>query len=232
MPTGARRVGLLLQKGAHDLDVIHWLAGGSSREVVAMGDLMVFGDPARRRTTDEPFPALMADWYDPEQWPPGRLDRLNPVVDVEDISMMISRLDNGVLASYQQCHFTPDYWRNYTVIGDAGRIENFGDAVGEGAASIKVWNQRRSGYRDDADLLVPVASVDGTHGGADAALVAEFLRFITAGGLTDASPVAAREAVAAGAAATASLRSGSQPVSIAALDPDLVEYFAAGQPPA
>ena len=40
---------------------------------------------------------------------------------------MNMRLDNGVLASYQQCHFTPDYWRNYTVIGTEGRLENFGD---------------------------------------------------------------------------------------------------------
>ena len=35
-------------------------------------------------------------------------------------------LDNGVQASYEQCHFTPDYWRNYTVIGTEGRLENFG----------------------------------------------------------------------------------------------------------
>ena len=45
--------------------------------------------------------------------------------------MLQMTLDNGVLASYQQCHFTPDYWRNYTVIGDAGRIENMGDGAGD-----------------------------------------------------------------------------------------------------
>ncbi|MFE7394434.1 Gfo/Idh/MocA family oxidoreductase [Streptomyces sp. NPDC057582] len=35
--------GLLLQKGAHDIDVIHWLAGGYTRRVNAMGGLTVYG---------------------------------------------------------------------------------------------------------------------------------------------------------------------------------------------
>lgn len=221
---------LLLQKGAHDLDVIHWLGGAPSRQVVAMGELAVYGDMARHRDSAAPLGARMSDWYDPGQWPPSALDRLNPVVDVEDISMMLSRLSNGVLASYQQCHFTPDYWRNYTVIGDEGRMENFGDAVGDGDATVKVWNRRRSGYRDDADLVIPVGQGAGPHGGADAELVSEFLRFVAEGGRTDTSPVAAREAVAAGAAATHSLRHGAQPVDIVPLDIALEDYFDRGQP--
>nr|BFE51043.1 hypothetical protein GCM10017745_44700 [Saccharothrix mutabilis subsp. capreolus] len=39
----AKGTGLLLQKGAHDLDVIHWLAGGYTRRVNAMGALSVYG---------------------------------------------------------------------------------------------------------------------------------------------------------------------------------------------
>src|SRR5205823_2139231 len=39
-----RRVNsLLLQKASHDLDVIHYLAGGFTRRVTAMGDLTVYG---------------------------------------------------------------------------------------------------------------------------------------------------------------------------------------------
>src|SRR5690625_5757459 len=56
--------------------------------------------------------------------------------------MLNMTLDNGVLASYEQCHFTPDYWRNYTVIGDAGRIENMGDGGGH---QIHIFESRRSG---------------------------------------------------------------------------------------
>ena len=60
--------------------------------------------------------------------------------------MMNMELDNGVLASYQQCHFTPDYWRNYTVIGTEGRLENFGDGAGD---QINVWTSRTtSGFAE------------------------------------------------------------------------------------
>ncbi|MEU8348641.1 MULTISPECIES: Gfo/Idh/MocA family protein [Streptomyces] len=217
--------GLLLQKGAHDLDVVHWLAGGWTRRVTALGDLAVYGAAAGRRDRSG---ERMADWYDPDtNWPPTALTGLNPVVDVEDISMLTGRLDNGVLVGYQQCHFTPDYWRNYTVIGDHGRLENFGDLDG---AVVKVWNTRRSGYREDADRVVTVPATGSVHGGADEALVAEFLRFAARGGPTETSPVAAREAVAAGHAATRSLRNGGTPAEIEPLPAELVAYYAAGQP--
>jgi predicted dehydrogenase len=219
----AKTTGLLLQKGAHDIDVIHWLAGGYSRDVVAMGGLRVYGDNPHRRT-DDPAGRRMGDWFDPAVWPPSRQRDLHPVIDVEDLSMMLARLDNGVLTSYQQCHFTPDYWRNYTVIGDEGRLENFGDGLDGDPAVINVWNRRRSGYRRDADLSIPIPQQD-LHGGADRALVTEFLRFAAAGGPTDTSPIAAREAVAAAVAATTSLRSGGTPTAVPELDPALLRHF-------
>ena len=124
---------LLLQKGAHDLDVIHWLAGGYTRRVTGLGDLAVYGDITSRRDNSD---RTLWDWYSADNWPPTAQTDPNPVIDVEDISMLQMRLDNGVLASYQQCHFTPDYWRNYTVIGDAGRLENVGV---DGGDVIHVW---------------------------------------------------------------------------------------------
>ncbi len=36
--------GLLLQKGAHDIDVLHWLCGGFTRRVNALGGLTVYGE--------------------------------------------------------------------------------------------------------------------------------------------------------------------------------------------
>ncbi|MYS19495.1 Predicted dehydrogenase [Streptomyces sp. DvalAA-14] len=245
----ANTTGLLLQKGAHDLDAVHWLAAGYSRTVVALGGLTVYGDnPHRRDPRDPDDGRRMPDWFDPGAWPPSALRDLNPVIDVEDLSMMLTRLDNGVFTSYQQCHYTPDYWRNYTVIGDEGRLENFGDGLDEEEATVRVWNLRRSGYRPDADLTVTVAAPpgrppdlegpedpedpedpEGGHGGADGALVAEFLRFAAEGGPTETSPIAAREAVAAGVAATVSLRSGGTPVRVRPPDPATARYFARHQ---
>ncbi|MFJ9341878.1 Gfo/Idh/MocA family protein [Streptomyces sp. NPDC101733] len=218
--------GLLLQKAAHDLDVLHWLAGGYTREVQAMGDLLVYGDNPHRRAPGEP---KTDDWFTVEgHWPPHTQRDLNPVIDVEDVSLLNARLDNGVLAAYQQCHFSPDYWRNYTVIGDAGRLENFGDGPG---ARVRVWNTRRSGYRPEPDETYEVPDADGPqdHGGADPLLMDEFLRFARDGGATDTSPVAARMAVAAGCGATDSLRDGGTPRRVPPLDPGLVAYFEGGQ---
>ncbi|MCK5155952.1 MAG: hypothetical protein KAQ69_05925 [Spirochaetales bacterium] len=47
------------------------------------------------------------------------------------------QLENGVQASYLQCHYTPDSCRNYTYtfIGTKGRLENRGD---HGKCSIEV----------------------------------------------------------------------------------------------
>ncbi|MFE6057834.1 Gfo/Idh/MocA family protein [Streptomyces sp. NPDC056431] len=218
--------GLLLQKAAHDIDVLHWLAGGYAEQVQAFGDLMVYGANPHRRAPGEP---KHEDWYTKDgHWPPHTQRGLNPVIDVEDVSLVNMRLDNGVLAAYQQCHFTPDYWRNYTVIGDAGRLENFGDGPG---GAVRVWNSRRSGYRaePDAEYPVPAAEDDAGHGGADPLLVDEFVRFAREGGRTDTSPVAARMSVAAGVRATESLRTGGAPRAVPPLDPELVAYFARGQ---
>ncbi|SEC38903.1 Gfo/Idh/MocA family protein [Arthrobacter woluwensis] len=214
---------LLLQKGAHDLDVIHWLAGGYTARVSAIGKLAVYGEVASRRDNSD---RRMGDWFSVDNWPPAAQTDLAEEIDVEDISMMNMVLDNGVLASYEQCHFTPDYWRSYTVIGTEGRLENFGDGPGE---TIKVWNTRSSYGFAEPDLEVEILDGDGGHGGADPLLIGEFLRFVRDGGQTQTSPVAARQAVAAGILAAESLRGDGSALPVPPLDPELVEYFERGQ---
>ncbi|MEV6232766.1 Gfo/Idh/MocA family oxidoreductase [Saccharopolyspora shandongensis] len=217
----SKSTSLLLQKGAHDIDVLHWLAGGYSRRVNAMGALTVYGD-ITDRNAQETY-KTGHDWAEYEQnWPPRSQTGLNPVVDVEDLSLVNLELDNGVLASYQQCHYTPDYWRNYTVIGTEGRLENFGDDTD---SVVKVWNRRHRGYAPDADRVVEVERASGGHGGADPRIVAEFLAFASADVPTVTSPIAAREAVATGCAATESLRGGGKPVEVTPPDTALIDYF-------
>ncbi len=208
----ARTTGLLLQKGAHDIDVIHWLADGYTERVSAVGGLTVYGDVGQRADGDG-YLQTYAD-TDNLAWPPAAQRGLNPALDVEDLSMVLMTLGNGVFASYQQCHFTPDYSRSYTVIGDAGRLENFGDGTGD---EIRVWNTRALGYAETPDEVVTIgAGAGGGHGGADDGIVAEFLRYARDGGDTVTSPIAAREAVATGFAATESLRDGGRLVEIPA----------------
>ncbi|WP_374007496.1 Gfo/Idh/MocA family protein [Leifsonia sp. LS-T14] len=218
----SKSLGLLLQKGAHDIDVIHWLAGGFSSRVQAIGALAVYGDLTDRRDRSG---ERMQDWFSLDNWPPTSLQGLNPVIDVEDISQVNMVLDNGALASYQQAHFTPDYWRNYTVIGTEGRIENFGDTEG---SEVRLWNRRHEGAAPADETFVVDGGIGG-HGGADALMISEFLEFVRRGGATDTSPVAARNAVAAGVTATASLRGDGCALPVPALDDDLVAYFDAGQ---
>ena len=214
--------GLLLQKAAHDLDVMNWLADSHATRVVGMGDLMVYGQITDRR---ERPGEVMQDWFSYDNWPPLSQTGLNPIVDVEDLSMMLGTLESGAMISYQQCHFTPDYWRNYTVIGTEGRLENFGD--GEGG-HIKLWN-RRSNYDPDGAATYPIVGDAGGHSDADVLTMAEFMEFARNGTPTDTSPLGAWYAVAAAIQATESLRNGSTPRDIPQLPTHIVDYFAHNQ---
>ncbi|WP_313479151.1 Gfo/Idh/MocA family oxidoreductase [Microbacterium sp.] len=221
-----RTTGLLLQKGAHDIDVLHWLAGARTVRVNAMGALAVYGDIADR---SDHAGERMEDWFSLDNWPPTAQTGMAPVLDVEDLSQVNMTLSTGILASYQQCHFTPDYWRNYTVIGTEGRLENLGDEIG---AEVRVWRRRSHGAGEPDEIHRVAELAEGAsaiHGGADDLLIAEFLRFVRDGGRTDTSPVAARDAVATGIAATESIRSGGQVQQVPALPADLVAYFERGQ---
>ena len=211
---------LLLQKASHDLDVVHLLAGAYTERVVGMGDLMVYGDVTDRRDRSD---QTVDQWFSFDNWPPAAAEGLNPVVDVEDVSMMMMTLGNGVQASYQQCHFTPDYWRNYTVIGTEGRLENVGDTAG---GVVKVWN-RRHDWQVAGDVEHPISGVEAGHADADVDTVREFLAFVARDVLPTLSPLAARAAVAAGALAAESLRDGSTPRDVPPLPEAVVRHFEA-----
>ena len=214
----AKSTSLLLQKAAHDIDVLHWLCGGFTRRTAAMGNLTVYS-----RIADRHPPAERGDasWH-LDNWPPLSQRGMNPVIDVEDLSLMLMELDNGVLCSYEQCHYAPDGWRNYTVIGTGGRIENFGDNPGE--CVVRLWN-RRTHFNPYGDEQYFIPAVAGSHGGADPRIVWEFVDYVRSGAGVTTSPVAARYSVAAGCAAAHSLRHGNVPVDVPRVPQDLAEYF-------
>ena len=214
----SKATSLLLQKAAHDIDVLHWLCCGYTERVTAMGNLTVYNQIQDRH---DPSERGDASWH-LENWPPLSQKGLNPVIDVEDLSMMLMQLDNGVLCSYQQCHYAPDGWRNYTIIGTEGRIENLGD--GPGNCVVKLWNKREH-YNPYGDEQFYMPRVSGGHGGADPSIVDEFVQYVRGGGKVTTSPIAARYSVAAGCAAAGSLRNGSVPVDVPKVPAPLEEHF-------
>ncbi len=211
--------GLLLQKGAHDIDVMHWLMNGYTKRVVGMGMLSVY-DQCKRRPPEVPG---CAKW-DTAQWPPLEQTGFSPIIDIEDHSMIMMQLDNGKQASYTQCHYTPDSERNYTFIGTRGRIENIGD---HGDCKVHVWTRR--GPRATPDIVYQLKPLEGSHGGADPIIMKEFINFVRTGAPTSTSPVAARNAVAVGVLGHASMRTGCVPQDIPPLSEKLQDYFANGQ---
>lgn len=204
---------LLLQKGVHDIDVLHWLCGGYSRRVTAVGGLTLYD-----KVTDRHDPSERGDTSSTDIWPPLSQKGLNPVIDVEDISMMLMVLDNGGFASYQQCHYTPDTWRNYTIIGTEGRIENFGSDL------VRLWNKRYP-YNPWGDESYFLPAGFGGHGGSDTSIVNEFIDYIRKGNKITTSAISARNSVAAGCCGATSLRNGNIPIDIPPVEQEILEYF-------
>jgi len=201
---------LLLQKGAHDIDIIHYLAGGHTRRVVGMGKLSVYNEVADRRKPEETGDVA----FNRRNWPPLSQTGLSPVIDVEDHSMILMQLDNGVQASYQQCHYSPDDVRNYTIIGTEGRIENYGDhSTEDQLATVHLWN-RRMGYQEHGNEVFRIPNFDGGHGGADPRLLEDFVSFLRGNQPKGATLWDARMAVATGCLGAKSLRNGSVPFDI------------------
>ncbi len=202
--------GLLLQKGAHDLDVIHWLANAYTSRVVGMGKLSVY-DQLPRRAEGAPTPVTSIDR---RNWPPTQMDGFSPKIDVEDHNMLLMQLTNGVQASYTQCHYTPDNHRNYTLIGTEGRIENHGCvSTPEHWASIHLWNQR-TGYSEVGHEIFRIPHAEGGHGGSDPLVLDDFFNYLRGDHSTGANLMDARMAVATAYLGTESLRSGNLPYDV------------------
>ncbi|MCZ4300189.1 Gfo/Idh/MocA family protein [Microbacterium oxydans] len=198
----ARSGGLLVHKGSHDLDAMAHILGTRYVSVQGSGGLTVY-DGAHRRELDAPAPDARSHI---DNWPPLAQRNLNPALDVEDLSHVNLVCENGVLGTYMQCHYTPDYWRNYCIIGTEGRAENFGDEGGDGV--IRVWTTRRRGYDPEPDIEIRLsedaATQDG-HDGADLRILQNFADSYLGRAEPLTSIDAARNAVAVGQLAGASI---------------------------
>jgi predicted dehydrogenase len=206
--TRANGTSLLLQKGSHDIDMIHWITGAYTKRTAAFGSLDFFGGD---RSNDLTCPTCPDRDTCTEVSRNTRRDQcvFRQQVDVEDNQVMIMELEGGIKASYLQCHFTPDYHRNYTFIGTQGRIEN-------SEPEMKVWLKTRKSrtWRDLADRTYDIKPAEGGHGGADPVICRDFVEMVLDGKEPLAPPLAGRMSVAAGVCAAHSLRNGGVPVDV------------------
>lgn len=201
---------LLLQKGAHDIDMIHWLAGRYTKRVAAFGALDYYGG-------DKPNDLLCPDCPEfrtcpdaQSKWPGHELCAFRREIDVEDNQVVIMQLEGGIKAAYLQCHFTPDYHRNYVFVGTEGRVEN---SEPEGKVYVKT-RRRFGGYRSLSDRVHEVKPAEGGHGGADPVICEDFVDVVLNGKTPVATALAGRMSVAAGCAAAQSLRDDGMPVNV------------------
>ena len=217
----AKTGSLLLQKGAHDIDIIHYLAESRTERVNGIGSLAVYGNLPRREK--EKLDCLtIVDVWSTKHWPPEEQKDFSPNVNNEDINMINMQLANGVQACYLQCHFTPDSCRNYTVIGTRGRIENFGD-FGD-SCTIQVWNRRTDHYALEGDITYRMPPPGEGHGGADPLIVNGFIDMLRGKSSPESTPQGARYAVAAGILGAESIRNGGMPYAVPQLPDELENY--------
>ena len=201
---------LLLQKGAHDIDIIHWFANSHTVRVSGVGNLTVYNKLPRRAADDKRLKNGVAEVWKSEHYPPEKLKDFYPEISVNDLNMITMTLENGVLATYQQCHYTPDASRNYTVIGTRGRVENYG------GDEVHVWTTRNDGmFTMEGDIKYRTLAPAGTHGGADPQIVQSFVDAIRGKYSECAATVQdARNSVACGCQGADSIRQNGIPLDI------------------
>ncbi|TDL64767.1 Gfo/Idh/MocA family oxidoreductase [Rhodococcus qingshengii] len=205
--TAKNTTSLLLQKGSHDLDVIHWITGKYTKKVSAFGSLDYYGG-------DKPNTLTCPECEIKDTCPEATLNYFTQCafreeIDVEDNNMLIMELEGGIKASYLQCHFTPDYSRNYTFIGTKGRLEN--DDVND---KIIVKTRKSNSWHEFSNITYDMKKEEGSHGGADPKICNDFIELVLHNKQPLTTPFAGRMSVAVGCAASESIRSGGKVVEI------------------
>jgi len=200
--TFANTGGLLLQKGSHDFDIINWFAGSRVQQVSAIGSRDVFGG-------DKPnglrCPQCGERHACPERMPddhPRTQCAFRREIDCLDNHMVLMEFENGVKASYDECHYTPDDNREYIFIGTKGKLK-LDDRAGKLTMEL-----RHSG---DVMEYRPSAGREG-HGGGDPRLIEDLAHAIDSRTQPLAGVKAGLESIRVGLMAHESIRRDGQVV--------------------
>ncbi|MGI6082502.1 MAG: Gfo/Idh/MocA family protein [Limnochordia bacterium] len=192
---------LLLQKGVHTIDLLNWLMDARPTRVYATGGLNVFGgdEPEDKEcATCDIIDTCPHAVTDPEKQRRQGLCVYSRAVDVEDNSMALIEYEGNARAVYTECHFTPEYTREFTFIGDKGKL--YGYFINSGDYRVRIW---RRFSKDVEEFHVPPSP--GSHGGGDDRLFEDFITCIKTGRQPEDSIVVARDSTAIAAAAAESI---------------------------
>ncbi|MCX7918206.1 MAG: Gfo/Idh/MocA family oxidoreductase [bacterium] len=200
---------LLLHKASHDFDMIHWLTGQYTKKVAAFGSLDYYGGtkPNNLKCSACCEQELCMEFVDNKR---RELCAFRKEINVEDNNIVMMELENNIKAVYMQCFFTPDYFRNYTIIGTEGRIENTTDRT---TVKLLMRNNKMK-WKSYADGEYTLKQGDSSHSGSDFLIAQDFINMILYDKKPLVNPLDGRMSVAVGYAATESLRQGGKIITV------------------
>jgi len=189
-------ISLVLQKGCHTLDLANWFIASSPRSVYAWNGLAKFGGDrpvglhcsgCGEKTTCRDFVESQLV-YNGTTMIQEDTCCFSPDVDMPDHTVALVEYDNGVKMFYQECHFTPEYTREFTFTGTEGKL-----FAGYGSSQDHITVQRRHSDRVER---IEVPAAPGGHGGGDPGIIDDFLQCILTGATPRSSGLSARDSTA------------------------------------
>ncbi|MDD2706553.1 MAG: Gfo/Idh/MocA family oxidoreductase [Verrucomicrobiae bacterium] len=176
---------LLLQKASHSLDLLNWFMGSHPVKVYGIGGMDFYGGKESSklqcrncRRKDCPYrvqhKAFQLDYGEASEvedycvW--------SREMDLNDNSELAITYANGGKATFHECHFTPDYSREFWLTGDKGRLYGYYDNPGRFLIRIQYSHQKHQRVEE-----FKPAHTGGGHGGGDERLRTEFFRRIMTG---------------------------------------------------
>lgn len=202
---------LILEKGTHSLDLANWLINSPPKKVYCSGGLDVFGgnEPNDKRCRDckrgeechyfVDYKGFQMDYDTIIQ--PTDLCVYAKECDVHDNSLVIVDYYNGARICYMECHFTPEYSREFMFVGTKGKIHGFYNNEQE----FKITVLKR--HTKQTDIYIPEKR-SGGHGGGDEGIAREFLDRIKFGKPTMSGVLGARDSAAIAIASAESAEIG------------------------
>jgi predicted dehydrogenase len=212
--------GLLLQKAVHSIDIINWMLDASPVSVFALGGLDVFGGKesnekrcsfcAEKKSCPEFIDAAHyhSDYISGSPFVVEDKCVFAKEIDIMDNSALLIKYTSGVKVSFTECHFSPDYKREFSFVGDKGRLEILDFYSDNGDNTPR--NEIRISKRHDPEVSVRnVRLKTGGHGGGDEEMMDEFIDLIAGKKLkTSSDGAAGLMSAAIAAAAEESIKNG------------------------